>query len=238
MVSIDKNQPGDHGQRRRQRDQIARQHLRQGPGLQQRTMRHHQPGETARCEHHHRDEDQSEIELPHLGEIAETERQQRDEDRADDRPDEETDAADIGRKQHGPRLLRAQIGRVRDLEIDRRQRPRDAGKEAGEAERQITHDVRIVADELNALRIVAHGVAHASQRRAGQRVHRDHRDQRPRRHQIVDLDLRAETPAEQLQQFGAVGGDAGFAAEEGAQDQRGGGDQFAHAERDHGKGRA
>ncbi len=98
--------------------------------------------------------------------------------------------------------------------------------------------MRIVADELDALGIVAHGIAHPPQRRAGQRVHRDHGDQRPRRHQIIDLDLRAETPAEQFQQFGAVGGDAGFAAEEGAQDQRRGGDQFGNAERDHGERRS
>ncbi len=75
-------------------------------------------------------------------------------------------------------------------------------------------------------------------RRAGQRIHRDDGDQRPRRDQIIDLDLRAEIPAEQFQQFGAVGGDAGFAAEKGAQDQRGGSDQLGDAERDHGERRS
>ena len=201
-------------------------------------MHHQQAGDAARREHHHRDEDQSEIELPHRRQIAEAERQQRDEDRADDRTDEEADAADIGGEQHRARLHRAEIGRIGDLEIDRGERAGNAGKESGEAEGEIAHDMRIVADELHALGIVAHGVAHAPQWRAGQRVHRDHGDQRPRRDQIIDLDLRPETPVEHAQQLGAVGGDAGFAAEEGAQDQRRGGDQFGDAERDHREGRA
>ena len=95
--------------------------------------------------------------------------------------------------------------------------------------------MRIVADELNALGIVAHGVAHAPQRRAGQRVHRDHGDHGPCRDQIIDLDLRTEIPVEDAQQLGPVGGDAGFPAEKGAQDQRGRGDQFGNAERNHGE---
>ena len=81
--------------------------------------------------------------------------------------------------------------------------------------------MRIVADELNAFGIVAHGIVHPSQRRAGEGVHRDHRNQGPRRHQIIDLDLRAEIPVEYPEQLGAIGGDAGLAAEKGAQDQRG-----------------
>ena len=196
-------------------------------------MHHQQAGDAARREHHHRDEDQSEIELPHRRQIAEAERKKRDEDRADDRPDEEADAADIGCEQHRSRLHGAEIGRIGDLEVDGRERARDAGEESGKAEREIAHDMRIVADELHALGIVAHGVAHAPQRRAGEGVHRDDGDQRPRRDQIVDLDLRPETPVEHAQQLGAVGGDAGFAAEKGAQDQRRRGDQFGDAERDH-----
>ena len=98
--------------------------------------------------------------------------------------------------------------------------------------------MRIVADELDAFGVVTNRVAHPPERRAGQRVHRDHADQRPCRDQIVDLDLRAEVPAEEAEQLGAVGGDAGFAAEERPQDQRGGGDEFSDAERDHRKGGA
>ncbi len=55
--------------------------------------------------------------------------------------------------------------------------------------------------------------------------------------QIIDLDLRAEAPVEQAQDLGAIGGDAGLTAEEGAQDQRRGCDEFGDAERDHRKGR-
>ncbi len=98
--------------------------------------------------------------------------------------------------------------------------------------------MRVVADELNAFGIVAHGIAHAPQRGAGQRVHRDHGDQGPRRDQIVDLDLRAEIPVEDAQQLGPVGGDAGFTAEKAAQDQRGRGNQLGNAERDHGERRS
>ena len=43
----------------------------------------------------------------------------------------------------------------------------DAGEESGEAEGEIAHHMRVVADELHALGIVAHGVAHAPERRAG-----------------------------------------------------------------------
>ncbi len=83
-------------------------------------MHHQQPGDSARREYHDGDEDQPEIEQPHRRQIAEAQRQQRDEDRADDRADEKADATDIGRVQHGCRLQGPEIGRVGDLEIDRR----------------------------------------------------------------------------------------------------------------------
>ena len=223
----------DHRQRRHEGDQVAGQDLAQGPSLQKRAMHHQKAGDATRREHHHRDEDQSEIELPHRRQIAEAERKKGDKDGADDRPDKEADAADIGGEQHRSRLHGAKIGRIGDLEVDGRERSGDAGKESRKAEREIAHNVRIVTDELHPLGIVAHRIAHPAQWRAGEGVHGDDGNQRPRRHQIVDLDLRPKTPVEYAQQLGAVGRDAGLAAEKCTQDQCRGGDQFGDAERNH-----
>src|SRR5271168_708115 len=111
-------------------------------------MHHQKAGDSARCKHHDRDEEYSEIELPHRCQVAETERQQGNEYGADDGSDEETDPSDVGRKQHRSGLNRAEIGRVGDFEVDGRERTRDTGKEAGKAESQITDDMRIVTDKL------------------------------------------------------------------------------------------
>ena len=115
-----------------------------------------------------------------------------------------SDAADIGREQDGSGLHGAKISRVRDLEIDGGKCAGDAGKEAGEAKGQIANDVGVIANELNALRIVTNGIAHAAERRARQRVHGDDRQQRPRSDQIVDLNLRAETPVEHPKHFSSI----------------------------------
>ena len=128
-----------------------------------------------------------------------------------------------------------EISRVGDLEIDSRECARDPREKAGEAERNIADDVRIIAYELDAFWIVAHRIAHAPERGTRQRVHRNHGDQRPCSYQIINLDLRAEIPAEQFQQFGPVGGDTCFAPEKRPQDQRGRSDQLGDAQRDHGK---
>ena len=45
-------------------------------------------------------------------------------------------------------------------------------KKAGEAERDEADNLRGVADELRPLRVVAHRVAHAPERRAGESVDR------------------------------------------------------------------
>src|SRR5205823_14002246 len=152
------------------------------------------------------DEDQAEIKLQYLRKIAEAKRQQRHKNGADDRSDKKSDPADISGEQNGPGLLRTEISRVGDLEIDSRECARDPREKAGEAERNIADDVRIIANELDAFWIIAHRIAHAPERGARQRVHRNHGDQRPCSYQIINLDLRAEIPAEQFQQFGPVGG--------------------------------
>ena len=107
------------------------------------------------------------------------------------------DAADIGHQQHEARLRRADRLRVHDFEIDRRETARDAGEETGETEGDEAEELRRIADELRAFRIFAHRIAHASERRARDRVHRDHADEAPDRDEIIDLDLRAELVAEE-----------------------------------------
>ena len=83
--------------------------------------------------HHDADEDDAEIELPDRGEIGQPELEIGDQDRTEDRAEEKRDAADEGREQHEAGLDRAEIGGVRDLEIDRGQAAGDAGEEPGKA---------------------------------------------------------------------------------------------------------
>src|SRR3984957_11967082 len=155
-------------------------------------MHHQKAGDTARCKHHARDEEDSEIQLPHRRQIAKTERQQGNEYGSEDRSDEEADPSDVGREQNRSGLNRAEIGRVGDFEVDGRKRARDPGKEAGKAERQIADDVRVVTDKLHTLGIVPYCVAHPAQRSTRQRIHGDGSNQRPECHQVINLDLRSE----------------------------------------------
>ena len=57
--------------------------------------------------------------------------------------------------------------------------------------------LRAVADELARARDCRALRCHAPERRARQRVHRDHASEAPGGDQVVDLDLRAEADAEQ-----------------------------------------
>jgi hypothetical protein len=54
---------------------------------------------------------------------------------------------------------------------------------------------------------------------ARQRIDRRDADEAPDGDEIIDLDLRPEFISEERRHFGAVGGDALLAAEEGAQDE-------------------
>ena len=164
---------------------------------QQRRMHHQQSGKPAGREHHDSDEHQAEIELPDLRHVAEHDLQVGHQDSAEHRPDKMPDAADIGGKQHDAGLLHPDIARIDDLEVDGGEAARDAGKKARQAERDEAHHRRAVADELDAFGVFAHRIAHAPERRARERVHRDHADDAPGRDQIVDLDLRAEIYVEE-----------------------------------------
>ena len=82
--------------------------------------------------------------------------------------------------------------RMRDFTVHGSVHGKTTGKETGNAKGQKANNMRIITHKLHALGIVANGIAHSAERRTRQRIHRYHGDQRPGRHQIVDLDLRAQ----------------------------------------------
>ncbi len=69
--------------------------------------------------------------------------------------------------------------------------PAMPAKKCRQDQRQVTHPLRIVADEFDAFRVVAHRIDHASQRCLGEGIHAYRADEEPAGDQIVDLDLRA-----------------------------------------------
>ncbi len=210
----------------------------QPASLQQGLLAGQQAGDAVGCEHHHADEQQAEIELPGVGDVAQPDLQQGDDDRADDRAGEVADSADEGHQDDGAGLRGAELRGVDDLEVDGGEPAGDAGEQARQAEGDEADGLGIVADEGGALGIVAHGVADAAERRAGQGVHRCRRCQAPAGDQVVDLDLRPEREAEHMDEVGAVGADALLAAEDAAQDEGARRHQLADAQRDHGEGGA
>jgi hypothetical protein len=74
--------------------------------------------------------------------------------------------------------------------------PGDAGEEGRDDQRQPAHLLRVVADELGALGIVAHRVGDAPERRVRPGVHQRHRGEAPERDQVVDLIAGPEGQAE------------------------------------------
>ena len=98
--------------------------------------------------------------------------------------------------------------------------------------------MRVVADEGHSLGVVANGVAHAAERRAGDCVDEARAHEGPRGDQVVNLDLRPKSQSEHAENLRPVGRDAFLAAEERAQDERARADELGEAERDHRKGRA
>jgi hypothetical protein len=61
-------------------------------------------------------------------------------------------------------------------------------KKPGDDEGEVAHLLRVVADELHALGVVAHGIEHAAQRRAGEGKHGRRADKAVDRDQVVHLD--------------------------------------------------
>ncbi len=231
--------PRHHQQAGEQQPGIGPQQARELAELGDPHVHHHQAGDAAGRIHHHEQEDQAEVEQPGLGHLRKQHRGQHQQDRADHRPEEEGGAAEEGEQQVAAGAGRAErVGGVDDLEVDRRQGAADAGEEAGDDEAEVAHPLRVVADELDPLGVVAHGVEHPAERRLGQREHQRRRDEAVGRDQVVDLDLRPEGEAEQRLAVDPVGGDAALAAEEAREHQRHRRHQLADAERDHGEGGA
>ena len=149
---------------------------------------------------HHADEQQAEIKQPDAREVGQGDLQAGDDHGADDRAGECAGPANIGHEQRDARMLRAELLRVHDFEIDRREPAGEAGEKGRHAEGDETQRPRRIADEFGPLRVVAHGVAHAPERRPGERVHRERCEEAPRRNEIIDLDLRSEVKPEERRQ--------------------------------------
>ena len=84
----------DHSKSRNQGHQIAGHHLAQRSCLDERPVHHQQTGDTARRKRYDGNEDQSEIELPYRGKIAQSQREQGNKNGPDDGADKEADTAD------------------------------------------------------------------------------------------------------------------------------------------------
>src|SRR5256885_6633126 len=70
--------------------------------------------------------------------------------------------------------------------------PAHASEEARDDEGEVAHALRVVAHELHALGVVAHGVEHAAQRRAREGEHGGRADEAVGGDQVVHLHARAE----------------------------------------------
>ena len=141
-------------------------------------------------------------------------------------------AADVHHEEHHARALGADGFGRDDLVVDRVQPAREAGEHRRDREHDEAHALRVIADEFRALRIVAHRVAHAPDRRAQEVVHRRRRHEEPEGDHVIDLELRAEIEPEPMGRAGAARGDAFLTAEKSRQHQRRRVDHLAHAQRD------
>ena len=230
---------GHHEQAGEQQPGVGAQQPAELAELGDPQVHHHQAGDAAGRVHHHEQEHQAEVEQPGLRHLGEQHRGEHQQHRADHRPEEEGGAAEEGEQQVAAGAHRAErVGGIDDLEVDGRQGAADAGEEAGDDEAEVAHPLRAVADELDPLGVVAHGVEHPAERRLGQREHQRGRDEAVGRDQVVDLELRPEGEAEERLAVDPVGGDAALAAEEAREHQRHRRHQLADAERDHGEGGA
>ena len=179
-----------------------------------------------------------EVEQPGLGQLRQQHQRQHQQHRADDGPEEGDGAAEEGEQQVAARTRGTDEFGGHDLEVQRAQRAGDAHEEARGHEGEETHTLGVVADELDTLGVVAHGVQDAAERRAREGEHRRGADEAVGHDQVVELDLRPEADAEERRPDDAVARDAAFAAEKVGQHQRHRPHQFTEAERDHRERRA
>lgn len=135
-----KDRAEDHDERGDGGDEIAAEELAEprDPATQwsapELRVHHQEARQAVRREQDDRDEEDAEVKNPEfLGKIRELDRKQCNDDRAKDRPDEEGDAAHIGGEQHRTRLRRADEARLREFDIDRRERTGDPREESPSA---------------------------------------------------------------------------------------------------------
>jgi hypothetical protein len=235
----------DHGGRPQQRDErgegqreVADPQFLQPPERGDPQVHHDQAGDAAGRVHHHEQEDQPQVQQPGLGELRQQHEGQHQQHAADDGAEEDGGAAQEREEQVRAGAVAAHDLRGHDLEVQRREPARDAGEKGGDHERQVAHLLRVVADELHPLGVVAHRVEHAPERRAGEGEHERRAHEGVDGDQVVQLDLRPEGDAEGMRARHAVAGDAALAAEELREHQRRGIHQLADAQRDHREGRA
>ena len=144
-------------------------------------------------EQHNANEHDAKVQLPNICHIAQANLHIGDQRRAEDRPKEMASPAHVGHQQDERRLLRAKQLGGRDFEVDGGKAAGDPSEQRGKAAGVETERLRLVAKELDALRIFARRVPNTPERRARQRIDRDDRDETPSRGEIVDLDLRCRT---------------------------------------------
>jgi hypothetical protein len=212
---------------------VAREHAPEQTELPHAQVLHQDHRDPARREDDDRDEKEPEVEQPRLGDPRHRGLEEGEDHRADDRAEEEADAADVRSEEDRPGAQRRDRLRGHDLVIDRGQAAGDSGEERRQHEHEEAHRPGAVADELGALLVIADGVGDAPERRLRQREHRGDADEGPPGDQVVDLKRRAIVDAEHRSSDYAVAVHAPFAAEEGREHKRHPVHHLADAERDH-----
>ena len=159
-------------------------------------MQHEQAGNASRRKHDHAQKQNAKIKLPRRCNAGENALQERDDNGAYDWPEKLADAADEGHEQDNAGGMRTDGFGSHYLEVDGRQSTRYSGEETCQHQSIEAHQMGVIADELHALGVLANGICHASQRRAGDGKHGQHADERPRRNQVIHLILRTEVDAE------------------------------------------
>ena len=222
----------DFGRNGHERERVGAE---QPPGrarAHERRVQRDDPREAALDVEDDRHEEETQVEQPRGRVIGQAHLQPRDRDGAQDRADEVMHAADVRHEEDDAGAFGADRLGGDDLVIDRVQPAREAGEHGRHGENDEAHALRVVADEFGALGVVAHGVAHAANGRAHERVHRGRGGEQPERDHVVHLQLRAEIEAEPVRRARAARGDAFLAAEEARQHQCRGVHHLADAERD------
>ena len=198
-------------------------------------MHHDQSGQTARKEHHRRDEKRTCIKRPQLCREAENRLQQGKGNRTDNRPEEEANATQEGHQQDHTRGCGVQVLFGQDFIVDGEQTTRNAAEKAGRDEAIVADPPSRISQELCPFRVIADGVCHTANGCAAPQVHKCCRNHEPCDGEVVHFDLLKEFDTKERLRVSTVAADPFFAAKEGHDDNRTGRDQFTHTQRDHGE---